>query len=342
MPDFRFSQEYVQLDLFNDFGSLDRREIVATYVTELTRNKALVLFDVSHFSRLVGFSEGLLHAISAAPFYFYRRFDVPKKSGGLRTICEPFPTLKLIQRFIAEQVIANSEPHKAARAFRQNHSLRGAAVIHKARPYMLTLDIRDFFPTISGFSVYRVFFDLGYTAQIARLLSGLCTLENGLPQGAPTSPALSNLVLRRFDEVIFNECKSRGVFYTRYADDMTFSSREDNLADLIGVVRKELRTDGLKLNSKKTVMAGKGARKYVNGVVVNERPNILREKRRNLRKDLYYIKKYGINGHVRFSNIDIPNYLDHLIGKLTYAHFITKDQKYKEDAAYLYELKKLT
>lgn len=342
MPNFRFPQEYVQLNLFDDAPSVDRYDVVFSYVNELNKNKALVLFDTNHFSMLVGFSEYLLHAISASPSNFYRRFDVPKKSGGVRRICEPLPTLKLIQRFIVDRVIANCELHKSARAFRRNHSLRGAAIIHKARPYMLTLDIKDFFPSISGFSVYRSFYELGYTTQIARLLSGLCTLDDGLPQGAPSSPILSNIVLKPFDEKIFTECKSRGIFYTRYADDLTFSSREENLTGLIGVVRHELGSLGLKINEKKTSLSGNGARKYVNGVVVNEKPNILREKRRDLRKDVYYIKKYGLNGHIRFSNIETSNYLDHLIGKLTYAHFITKNNKYKEDAKYLIELKKLS
>ncbi|KXO77725.1 hypothetical protein AYJ56_19715 [Brucella anthropi] len=206
---------------------------------------------------------------------------------------------------------------------------------------MLKLDIKDFFGSIKSFGVYDIYYNLGYTSQVAGLLSGLCTLDGELPQGAPTSPLISNLFLKDFDEYIFDYCKNNSIFYTRYADDMTFSSNEDTMKHIIGIVRSRLSKHGLKLNQKKTSLSGKGARKFVNGIVVNEKPNILRSERRSLRQTMYYIKNYGIDGHIRVAKIDTPNYLDHLLGKLTFAHFVTKEEVYKNYIDYIRSIKSI-
>jgi len=228
-----------------------------------------------------------------------------------------------------------------AKAFRKNHTLRGNAVIHRRRPFMLKVDIKDFFSNITKYAIYTLFFNIGYTRQIARLLTGLCTLNNGLPQGAPTSPMLSNLVMRDFDHAVFEHCVKNGIFYTRYADDMAFSATDDRVKTLIPFVRGELKKCGLEINQKKTQYAGKGGRKYVTGIVVNERLNVLRENRKKLRQEMYYIRKFGMNGHIRKTNIISPNYVDTLIGKLNFAFFVTKERHFLDDMRYLEELKKI-
>lgn len=201
MLNFQFAQEYVQLDLFDEFGAEDREVIVQNYIESILNNKAKPILDTEHLSRLVGFSEHFLFSVSASPGHFYREYKIPKKSGGTRTLNEPLPTLKAVQKIIVSDLLRDVEPHKAAKAYRKNHTLRGNAVIHRRRPYMLKIDIKDFFSSINTHAVYNLFYDLGYTSQVARLLTGLCILNNGLPQGAPTSPHLSNLVLRgRFEK----------------------------------------------------------------------------------------------------------------------------------------------
>ncbi|MCK4205972.1 RNA-directed DNA polymerase [Brucella pituitosa] len=331
----------IQLDLFDDFRNLSREEIIEEYRNNIASKGAFVLYDTKHISKILGYEESILHAMSTSPQHFYREFEVAKKSGGVRVINEPFPTLKEIQRFILDYILCDVEPHKAARAFRKNYTLRGAAIIHKSRRYMLKLDIKNFFSSIKSFSIYKIYYDLGYTSQIASLLSGLCTLGGRLPQGAPTSPLLSNLFLKDFDQYIFDHCKNNSIFYTRYADDMTFSSNEQDMKYMVGFVRGALSRHGLKLNHKKTSLSGKGARKFVNGIVVNEKPNILKEERRLLRQTMYYIRNYGIDGHMRVSNIDTPNYIDHLLGKLTFAYFVTKDESYKDDINYIRSIKRI-
>lgn len=341
MLNFRFSQEYVQLDLFDDFGAEDRADIVRRYIEKIYSNRAKPIFDTQHLSRILGYSEQFLYSVSASASHFYREYRVAKKSGGYRTLNEPLPTLKAVQKTIINDILCNVEPHKVAKAFRKNHTLRGNASIHRRRPFMLKIDIKDFFSNIDQHAVYTLFYELGYTQQIARLLTGLCTLNNGLPQGAPTSPMLSNLVMRSFDSAVFEHCVENGIFYTRYADDMAFSAVDDRVKSLIPFVRSELKKCRLQINEKKTSFSGRGARKYVTGIVVNERLNILKEDRKILRQEMYYIRKFGINGHLRKIENKGPNYIDHLVGRLNFAFFVTKEAHFLEEIRYLRELKKI-
>lgn len=341
MLNFRFSQEYIQLDLFDDFGAEDRETIVRQYIEYIVARNAKPILDTCHLSQLVGYSEHLLFSVSASPSHFYREYKIAKKSGGTRTLNEPLPTLKAVQKFILTEVLRDVEPHKVAKAFRKNYTLRGNAAIHRRRPFMLKIDIKDFFSNIDRHAIFTLFYDLGYTRQLARLLTGLCTLNNGLPQGAPTSPMLSNLVMRDFDRAVFEHCVKNEIFYTRYADDMAFSASDDRVKSLIPFVRSELKKCRLEINEKKTSFSGPGARKYVTGIVVNDRLNILKEDRKKLRQEMYYIKKFGINGHLRKSKDSSSNYVDRLVGRLNFAFFVTKEDHFLQDIRYLQELKKV-
>lgn len=341
MLTFRFAQEYVQLDLFDNFGAEDRETIVRQYIETICANKATPVLDTQHFSKMVGFAEQFLFAVSASPAHFYREYKIKKKSGGIRTLNEPLPTLKAVQKFIVDDILKNVDPHKAAKAYRKNHTLRGNAIIHRRRPFLLKIDIKDFFSSIDEHAIYSLFHGIGYTKQVARLLTGLCTLNNGLPQGAPTSPLLSNLVLREFDDVVFNHCVEKGIFYTRYADDMAFSAATDDLKSLIPFIRSQLKKYRLEINTRKTSFAGTGARKYVTGIVINERLNILRDDRKKLRQEMYYIRKFGLNGHLRATENTSSNYIDRLLGRLNFAYFVTKEKHFQQDMKYINELKKI-
>ncbi|MBD8662697.1 RNA-directed DNA polymerase [Rhizobium sp. CFBP 8752] len=341
MLNFRFSEEYIQLDLFHDFGLADRESVVSEYIERISSNRAKPIFDTQHLSHLVGYSEQFLFSVSASPVHFYREYKIAKKSGGLRTLNEPLPTLKAVQKVIVHDIFRDVEPHKAAKAFRKNHTLRGNAVIHRRRPFMLKVDIKDFFSNIDQHAIYTLFYETGYTEQVARLLTGLCTLNGCLPQGAPTSPMLSNLAMRSFDNAVFEHCVQNEIFYTRYADDMTFSAVDERVRNIIPFIRSELKKCRLQINEKKTSFSGTGARKYLTGVVVNERLNILKEDRKNLRQEMYYIRKFGINGHLRKTENHSSNYIDRLAGRLNFAFFITKEAHFQEDMRYLQELKKV-
>jgi RNA-directed DNA polymerase len=317
-------------------------EYVDKYIENLQEKGLPIICETKHLAAFLGFREDFLFAVSAAPDKFYRKFVIKKRSGGAREINEPLPTLKEIQRFIIKEFFVNVKVHRSARAYKKNNTIRGNATVHRAQEQILRLDIKDFFPNLKSFHVYSAMYGLGYTSQVSRLLTGLVTLDNGLPQGAPTSPMLSNIILRDFDESVFEYCRSLGIRYTRYADDIFISGKIIDIKSIIKYVRTELQKLDLSLNERKTTVMRKGTRKIVTGVVVNEKISTPRLYRREIRKECYYIRKYGLEGHVQRNEIKNRNYLRHLIGKINFCLSIDRDDSLKQDLKYITALLKLT
>ena len=272
-----------------------------------------IIYNLQHFARLVGYKTWFVEgAIGSSP-KFYRHFTISKKSGGRRQISEPLPSLKEIQRWILDEILSVCECSRFAKAYIPGRSTRDNARFHQRQPLVLSLDIEDFFGSISKYRVWRVFRRLGYSPSVSGVLAGVCSLEGKLPQGAPTSPMLSNLVMRRCDNRISGYCVKHHIRYTRYADDLTFSG-EFSTGTLIRFVEMVLREEGFRLNQKKTRTRQRHERQEVTGIVVNERMQVPREVRRSFRQAVYYIEKYGLAGHIDHIGENRANYLQHLIG----------------------------
>ena len=175
---------------------------------------------------------------------------------------------------------------------------------------------------------------MGYSMEFSRLLAGLTTIDDFLPQGAPTSPALSNLYLKEFDEEIEEFCKSKSIAYTRYSDDLTFSMQRFN-QDLVTLVKEKLGNLGLELNKKKSKIISGPLQKRVTGVVVNEKPQAPKEYKRKIRQEMYYISRFGLRGHLGHNHCSIgeKTYLNHLLGQINFVLLLEKDneefKKYK-------------
>jgi RNA-directed DNA polymerase len=157
------------------------------------------------------------------------------------------------------------------------------ASIHVGARFLLNVDIKDFFPSIRTEQVLKIFRKLGFPAEMSRVLSMLCTYEGSLPQGAPTSPYLANLVFREIDDQIIRMCKHHDLTYSRYADDLTFSSGQPISQNILAKLDTLLRSGGFKLNPKKIRFAKSGQAMYVTGLVVNEKVQPDRRTRRLLR-----------------------------------------------------------
>ena len=189
-----------------------------------------------------------------------------------------------------------------ATAYREGSTLSLNAESHIGRRYLLKLDIADFFDSISFQQVYSAAFHSGYfPKQIGVILTTLCCRKNTLPQGAPTSPALSNLVMKNFDEAIGKWCQKHEIGHTRYSDDMTFSS-DKPLFVVYQKVKGMLRDMGLELNEKKTHFVTNASRQSVTGLTVNEKLSVSREYKRKLRQELYYICRFGPKEHLKRLN----------------------------------------
>jgi hypothetical protein len=331
----------------------------------------------------------------------YTVFLIPKRgkrawlgdpSEGMRRICAPNGPLLRVQRYIARAALARVEPHQASTAFAPGCCIRTAATPHRGSRWLIKIDVKGFFESISEVAVYRVFRGLGYQPLVAFEMTRLCTRRAGqpggaraktrwlarradkrgidfyrlhgqprsnrptepiligaqeasrfrreyrelagrgghlrdelleavhearereertwatrmgyLPQGAPTSPMLANLVARPLDEALEAHAHRSGLVYTRYADDMTFSTARDdlNFASATGFVREAyaiLARHGLQPNLAKTRIRGPGSRKVVLGLVVDdpERPRLPREFRDRMRMHFYYLRKLGPATH---------------------------------------------
>lgn len=253
-----------------------------------------VILSVRHLARKWRMSEARLRWMARNPERFCRVYWVRKKGGGERQIVAPGGKLLTVQRWILRRILDKVEPEKSAYGFVRGRSILDNAKRHVGQGVVMRLDVKDFFPSIRYREVRRVFERLGYPYGVASVLANVCTIRGALPQGAPTSPALSNLVCRRLDRRLSGLAKRLGFRYTRYADDLVFSSDDKRLPKLIPFLREVLKEEGFELNEGKIRVMREGERQMVTGLVVNERANVPREQRRRLRAALHRARVMGV------------------------------------------------
>ena len=278
----------------------------------------------------------LLYAISNHPEKYYSHKNILKRNGNKRELLIPNQTLKTIQRNILNHVLKGLSISKYATAYVKKRSLRDNASVHVGKEIVLKLDIKNFFGNIHFEDLYRVLPNSLFPPSIKVLLLKLCTYEDCLPQGAPTSPYLSNLVMRHFDDYIGDYCEKKNISYTRYSDDLTFSGNMD-VWELKKIVQSFLDAMGFSLNEEKTKILRKNTKQTVTGVVVNEKINSSKSYRRKIRQEMYYIQKYGLDSHNIYTNQNIM--LSSLMGKVRYCLFL--DSSNKEMKTYEKRLKSM-
>ncbi|MBK7850650.1 MAG: RNA-directed DNA polymerase [Bacteroidetes bacterium] len=193
------------------------------YAKPLIEKGLPVIYNTSNLSVFVGYRKDYLKRAVVYTPYFYRNFKIKKRNGKLREISEPLPSLKEIQNWILENILEQVKVSSFAKAYRKRINIIENVKFHKNQPKVFTVDIKDFFPSITTSSVENIFLKLGYSKILSNLLAKLCTLNNSLPQGAPTSPYLSNIFFKSADDNIINYCVKNEIKYTRYADDLSFS-----------------------------------------------------------------------------------------------------------------------
>jgi len=217
------------------------------------------------------------------PSRYYRRFPIEKRGGGERTILAPRTFLKAVQYYILRFILQKQQVSDFATGF-----VRGKGIVHNARlhaglPFLLNVDLRDFFGSVTSRHVREEFLKIGFPTTVADTLTQLCTFSGSLPQAAPTSPTLSNLVFADIDQAIAGLTSVCGIGYSRYADDMTFSSQRPIARHFLTELDRTLQERGFRVNWEKTRFAGPGQARYVTGLVVNVRPQVDRQTRRRMR-----------------------------------------------------------
>lgn len=267
----------------------------------------------------------------------YQRFLIAKKSGGHRQISAPMPRLKRAQYWVLDNILAKVPVHAAAHGFVPDRSILSNAAPHVGRDVVVNLDLKDFFPTLGWRRVRGKFRGLGYSEAVATLLALICTEpdvdeveldgqrlflrkgERRLPQGAPTSPALTNLICLRLDKRLAGLAAKLGFTYTRYADDMTFSASgeaAERTGTLLKAVGEIVAAEGFAVHPDKTRIMRKHRRQEVTGLVVNARVNVPRDVLRRFRALLHRIDKTGPEGQSWGKGGDV------LVAALGFAHFV--------------------
>jgi retron-type reverse transcriptase len=282
----------------------------------------------------LGFSAKTLYGLSNNLDKHYRNIFIPKHDGSKRKLSIPDLILKRVQRSIADNILADYPISRYAMAYTRGSSVQKNASLHVGKQKILKLDIDGFFDHITYSRVKDcVFCKENYSEPIRILLTMLCYYKESLPQGAPTSPAITNIIMYDFDEKIGKYCGENNISYTRYCDDMTFSGDFDEKA-VIFVVKDELRKLGLFLKNRKTAVIPSTKRQTVTGIVVNEKIGLTKEYKNKIRQEIYYIKKYGIDEHLsKIETSDKQHYLNSLKGRVAFVLQTIPDEeflRYKE------------
>jgi retron-type reverse transcriptase len=281
----------------------------------------------------------------------YIQFKIPKKSGGTRTLCAPHRSLSEAQRWILDNILSRLPAESAAHGFLPSRSIVTNAQPHAGRAVVINLDLEAFFPSIGFARVRSVFEKLGYSPAVATILALLCTEcprrevvfagtryfvatgPRGLPQGACTSPALSNQVARRLDRRLTGLATKFEATYTRYADDLTFSGNANLNAKtgyVLARVRHIAQDEGFLVNESKTRVQRRNRTQMVTGLVVNDRPGVLRAEVRRIRAILHHARSEGLEGQNRDQH---PNFIAWLEGKISYVAMVRPEvgQKLKAE-----------
>jgi hypothetical protein len=306
-------------------------------------------------SRLDWFADvqGRLARVPPGPLRHYTYRWLPKASGRWRLLEVPKPRLLAIQRRLLHEILDRLPPHEAAHGYRPGRSIRTFAEPHCGRSVVLRFDLLQFFPSVRPARVRRVFLTAGYPPEVARLLTGLCTSvvpddvwpaapgspgspvswEEGrlyrfahLPQGAPTSPALANLCAYRLDCRLHGLAVALGARYTRYADDLAFSSGDELERAArrfqVHVCRIALE-EGFEVHTRKSRFMRQGVRQQLVGVVVNARPNLRREAYDALKATLHNCVRHGPASQNRAGHAD---FRAHLLGRVAHVAQINPDR----------------
>lgn len=255
-----------------------------------------------------------LHYITSrrTDLYPYRAFDIPKKGGGSRRIQSPHPTVRILQRKLLQALALVYTPHPSAHGFIRNRSIVTNASRHSGARLVLNVDLENFFPSVEFSRVRGVFIKrFKFPANVATILARICCntgdFPDHLPQGGPTSPIITNMLCHSMDRQITRLAKRYGLFYTRYADDLTISTRRRTFpsqvahvadGDLVSIGSEFLdiiERSGFELNSRKSRISTHSERLAVTGLTVNQFPNITRDYIRTIRGITHSWRAHGVD-----------------------------------------------
>lgn len=305
------------------------KDVLLNYVGSILERDGIVILSLDHLASLTGIEECAMAEMISSNNKFYRSFSIPKRTGGERVISAPYPSLKQVQDWIYRVLLLpRTQLPECAVGFIPGKCLVDNAKPHIGSKYLLKMDLKDFFPSIKLTRIISAFRYLGYYPRMAYYLARLCCEEDHLPQGAPTSPILSNIIAKHLDVRLSGLAERFGYAYTRYADDLTFSGDWISVK-FIDSVKDVVNDEGFSVNDEKTKILGPWCRKIITGVSISSgKPCIPRELKRTIRQQMFYIKKYGMKSHIRHCLINDPFYAMRFAGNMAYWNSVEPEHPY--------------
>lgn len=332
------------------YSSAARIRIYEEYISKLESLGATPILSFKHLADLLNIEPAKLHHMAFKPHHYYRTFKIPKRAGGQRSIAAPSPELDVVHRWILNNILnpAFDNFPDCVTGYVRGKSIRHHVSPHVGAESLVKFDLKDFFPSIRVETVTDIFFKIGYVRSVARTLAALATVCDRLPQGASTSPALSNIYMSNFDRKLDSYSKDRGFTYTRYADDIVISG-PSTLLEHLRELKFIFRSQGLLINHAKTrIYKPPDDIRFITGLLVKKDAiRLPKAMRRRIRVQTHLFLKYldllAVSNHIiefnkfpsswrdREAVLD-PTFPERILGKLNYWLHIEPDSLYAKSA----------
>jgi len=272
-----------------------------------------VIQTLDDFSFISHISKYTIYQLSKNSDYYYKIYFIKKKSGKHRKICQPSRKLKGLQSWILVNILEKIKVSNSCKGFEKNSSTLDNAIPHAGANTILTLDLKDFFPSITSNQIFNIFKTLGYNDLISTVFTNICTFDGCLPQGSPCSPKLANLTAWKLDSRIQGYVGKRGISYTRYADDLSFSGLNPvKVVNIIPMIKEIIEDENFLINNSKTRISSSGRAKIVTGLVItDEKIGIGKKKFNNVRSKIHHLSMPRENGNIKLLN-EVQGWLSYL------------------------------
>ncbi|WP_374174218.1 reverse transcriptase family protein [Flavobacterium tructae] len=313
------------------------------YITSLVDKGYPVFFSIEHFAKEINIQSYFLRALigetsdqyseEAYKYKRYTYFKLKKRNGTFREIMSPSRDLKYIQKWILTNILNHYPLQDSCKGFRKNISIYDNAKVHEKSEIILKVDLLKFYDTITENRIFGVFKNMGYVENLAYSLAKITTAKHRdsywnsfdddskeklsdlistkpsiLPQGAPTSPALANIVATRMD-IRFQKLSTKMNFnYSRYADDLTFSVNSNGKLPTLKIIKEIISDEGFYTNNDKVKYMKKGCPQYVTGLTTTNAVNVSKKYRKIISDHIFYCRKYGVENHLAVNVKDFAGY----------------------------------
>ncbi|WP_293875650.1 reverse transcriptase family protein [Flavobacterium sp.] len=326
------------------------------YGKNLQEKELPVIFSLEHLAMQIGIQSSYLRNLigddnrniiyhNEYKYQRYNYFKLKKRDGKFREIMSPSKDLKYIQKWILVNIISKYPLSESCKGFRKNISIAHNAKVHENSEVILKVDLLKFYDTITEKRVYGLFKSLGYVSNLAYSFAKITTakhrysywddfdenskeilkdlIENRpaiLPQGAPTSPMISNILATKMDYRFEALARKLNFNYSRYADDLTFSIKKEGKLPSLKLITTIIANEGFFINTKKTKYMKKGCKQYVTGLTTSNGVNVSKEYRKEISEHIYYCRKFGVNGHLERRLNEFPKYNNIKFHNWLYGH----------------------